>query len=172
MEEPEGGVGRVIEPLGLRLGEEIGDEAVANVVREGLQDVAPLGGAAGQQGQPFQADHGVAPPVGEPVVSGDDGARVVPLGAEARLVPRPDVGADDELVGRQDQLGAQPLSQPRMGLRPGGRRRRSSSRRAASVASRAWMVSQLSVDAVKTASWPAASCSSKMPSACRLPRLS
>ena len=60
---------------------------------------------------------GVASPVGEPVVPGDDGAGVVPFGAEARLVAGAHVRADDELVGGQDQLGAQPLPQPRVGLR-------------------------------------------------------
>ena len=52
VEEPERGVGRVVEALVLALGEHVGDQAVAHVVREGAQDVAGLARAAGDSVSP------------------------------------------------------------------------------------------------------------------------
>ena len=43
VEEPERGVGRVVEALVLALGEQVGDQAVAHVVGERPEDVAGLG---------------------------------------------------------------------------------------------------------------------------------
>ena len=50
VEEPERGVGGVVEALVLALGEQVGDQAVADVVGEGAQDVAGLGVPAGGRG--------------------------------------------------------------------------------------------------------------------------
>ena len=86
VEEPEGGVGRVVEALGLAVGEEVGDQAVADVVGERAEDVAGLVVPAGREGQPFEADHRVAAPVGEPVVAGDDGADLLARGVGASRV--------------------------------------------------------------------------------------
>ena len=117
VEEPEGGVGGVVEPLGPPVGEEVGDQAVADVVGEGAEDVAGLVVPPGRQGQPFEADHGVAAPVGEPVVAGDDGADLLARGMRpSRVHDAPDRG-DQELVGRQDQLGGGGVS--RRGSAPG-----------------------------------------------------
>ena len=84
------------------LGKEVGNQAVANVVREGPKDAARLLVPAGEQRQPLQADHRVAAPVGEPVVAGDD-RRV------RNVVVRPAGGGlarrrDDERVGREHQF--------------------------------------------------------------------
>ena len=107
----------VIEALRLALREQVGDEAVANVLGEGVQDAARLRVAAGQQRQPLEADHRVAPPVGEPGVAGDDGARLVPLGVQPHLVGRADARRDDELIGGQHQLGPHAVLQDRVRLR-------------------------------------------------------
>ena len=107
VEEPERGVGGVVESLLLALGEEVGDEAVADVVGEGAEDVAGLAVPAGAEGQPLQADHGVAAPVGEPVVAGDDGAHLVAGRAGAGRLLDAAGRRDDELVGRQHQLAGQ-----------------------------------------------------------------
>ena len=45
VEEPQRGVGRVVEPLALALGEQIGDEPVLHVASEGAQDRLGLGSA-------------------------------------------------------------------------------------------------------------------------------
>ena len=86
VEEPERRVGGVVEPLVLALGEQVGDQAVADVVGEGAQDVAGLGVPAGGQRQALEADHRVAAPVGEPVVAGDHRAHLVAGGARAGRV--------------------------------------------------------------------------------------
>ena len=120
VEEPERGVGRVIEAFLLALGEHIGDQAVADVVGEGAQDVAGLAVPAGRQRQAFQADHGVAAPVGEPVVAGDDRADLVAGGARAGRILDAAGRRDEELIGRQHKARAgddctrrsAPLQQP------------------------------------------------------------
>ena len=113
VEEPEGGVGGVVEALLLALGEHVGDQAVADVVGEGAEDVAGLRGAAGGQGQPFEADHRVAAPVGEPVVAGDDGADLLAGGVGAGGVLDAAGGRDQELVGGQHELGVELAASPR-----------------------------------------------------------
>ena len=108
VEEPEGGVGGVVEAVAVALGVQVRDQAVADGVGEGPEDVAGLAGPAGAEGQPVEADHGVAAPVGEPVVAGDHGPQLVAGGAGAGGVLDPAGGADEELVGGQHQLGGRP----------------------------------------------------------------
>ena len=59
---------------------------------EGPQDVAGLDVAAGGQGQPFEADHRVTAPVGEPVIAGDHGAHFVAGGTRTCRIPTRPVG--------------------------------------------------------------------------------
>ena len=89
VEEPERGVGRVIQAFPLAFGKEVRDEPVADVEGKGAEDRARLGMPAGEQRQPLEADHRVAAPVGEPVVAGDDRARLAAAGPRARLVVGP-----------------------------------------------------------------------------------
>ena len=105
VEEPERCVGRVIQPFVVALGEHIRDQPVADVRGECAQDVAGLAEAAGAEGQAFEADHRVAAPVGESVVAGDDGARLVAGGADAGFVGGAGVRMDEELVGSEDEQG-------------------------------------------------------------------
>ena len=77
VEEPERRVGGVVERRPLAFGKQVGDQPVADVVGERAEDVAGLGVPAGGQRQAFEADHGVAAPVGEPVIAGDHGADFV-----------------------------------------------------------------------------------------------
>ncbi len=72
---------------------------------EGAQDVTGFAVTPGDQGEPFERDHGVAPPVGEPVVSGDDGLDLVARGMGAGDVLDAAGRRDDELVGGEDELG-------------------------------------------------------------------
>ncbi len=83
VEEPERGVGGVVEAFVFAIGEEVGDQAVADVVGEGAQDPAGFVVAAGGEGEAFEADHGVAAPIGEPMVAGDDRAHFI-AGGRAR----------------------------------------------------------------------------------------
>ena len=71
MEKPQGCVGGVIQPLTLAVGKHVGNEAVAHVAGEGSQNQRGFLRPTGHERQPFEADHGVAAPVGKPVVAGD-----------------------------------------------------------------------------------------------------
>ena len=118
MEEPQRGVGRVIEAFLLALREHVRDQAVADVVGEGSQDVAGFGLAAGRERQPLEADHRVAAPVGEPVIAGDDRADFVAGGVGARRFLGPSGRRDDELIGGQHELGRRlPCARRRVSLR-------------------------------------------------------
>jgi len=74
LEEPEGGVDRVV--LGHLAGvvEGIGQHTLVQVTDEGLQDAARFVRVPAGEREPAQADHGVAPPVGEPRIARDDGS--------------------------------------------------------------------------------------------------
>ena len=86
VKEPQRRVGGVVEALLVSFGKQVGDQAVAEVVRERAQDVAAFVDAPGGQREPLQADHRVAAPVGEPVVAGNHGAGFVAGGMCARFV--------------------------------------------------------------------------------------
>ena len=105
VEEPQGGVGGVIEPLLGAFRKHVRDEAVANVVAERAQDVAGLALASRAERQPFEADHRVAAPVGEPVVAGDDRADLVAHRPRPRGLLDAAGRRDDELIGGQDEFG-------------------------------------------------------------------
>src|SRR4051812_35489545 len=77
MEIPQCGVRGVVEPLPFALGKKIRYQSVTNVVAEGAEDIACFDLATRGKGEAFEADHGVAAPVGEPVVAGDNGAHLI-----------------------------------------------------------------------------------------------
>ncbi len=84
---------------------------------EGAQDGTRVVVPTRHQRQPFEANHGVAAPVGEPVIAGDDGARLV----AGRLRPRRLLDTagrrDEKLIGRQRPFAAGSGSRRRGGLR-------------------------------------------------------
>ena len=88
-EEPERRVDGVVCRLRRAVGEAVRDHAAAHRAGPMLQDAARVGEAAGGEAEPGQRDHRVAPPVGEPVVAGDDGV------------------THEELVGRALELPAE-----------------------------------------------------------------
>ena len=83
MEEPERGVGRVVFSLFRNIRKHVRDQSVPNVIGKCAQDVTCLQPSASRQGQPLEADHGIAAPVGEPMVSGDDGTNLITGGMSA-----------------------------------------------------------------------------------------
>jgi hypothetical protein len=104
VKEPERRIRGVVQGRFVSLGEEIRDEAVTYVVRERPEDITRLEMPARHQGEPLEADHGVAPPVGEPVIAGYHAPDLVAGGPGARRILHAADRRDDELVGRQHQL--------------------------------------------------------------------
>src|SRR5690606_41553604 len=88
MEEPHRRVRGVVEPFRGVVREHVRDQAVTYVARERAQDVAGLATTAGRERQPLERDHRVAPPVREPVVTGDDRACLVACSVRTRELSR------------------------------------------------------------------------------------
>ena len=107
MEEPERRVGGVIEAGLLPFGEHVGDQPVLDVLRKRAQNPARFRDAAGCQREALQADHGVAAPVGKPVVTRDHGAKFLARGVGARGVLGAARGQNQKLIGRQRQFRAE-----------------------------------------------------------------
>src|ERR1043166_8720725 len=99
MKEPQRRVGGVVESLRFAFGKQIRDQAIANVMGEGAKNVARFSMPPGHQRESFEADHGVAAPVGEPVVAGDDRADLVASGARAGLLGAVAWRGGDKLTG-------------------------------------------------------------------------
>src|SRR4051794_5370763 len=99
VKEPQRCVGCVIEAAVLPLGEHIWNQAIADVVRERSQDVSRFCVTASRECQPFQTDHGVATPIGKPVITGYDGAYLVTRSMRSGGIRNTACGGDEELVG-------------------------------------------------------------------------
>jgi hypothetical protein len=100
VKEPERCIGGVIQGLFASFGKKIRDEAVTYVLGERPEYVARLEMPACRQREPLEADHRVAPPVGEPVIAGHHAAGLVASGSGARRVLHAADRRDNELVGR------------------------------------------------------------------------
>ncbi len=97
MDEPHGGVdGVVVGGISL-IGESVGEKSAAHVVGEGGEDGFGDFVTTGDEGEAGEGDEGVAAPVFEPGVAGDDGFFV---GS-----PRPIAALDDELIGGEGEEG-------------------------------------------------------------------
>ena len=73
-------------------------------MRESAQNVARLEPASGDQAETFEADHRVASPVGEPMVSRDDGAHFITGSMRAGSFFKSARRRDHKLVSRKNQL--------------------------------------------------------------------
>src|SRR5690349_8175506 len=71
VEEPESRVGGVVKAVVFAFRKHVGDKAVANVVGKSTQDISSFRVSSRWERQSFEADHGVAAPVGEPVIACD-----------------------------------------------------------------------------------------------------
>ena len=118
-------------------GKAVGQHAHVGGAAEGEQNVARDIEAAGDERQAGQRDHGVAAPVGEPVIAGDHGVQIA-------------AAADDELVGGGGQVGDQRIVDGR-----GGPLRRAAHELIAAQRS-AVAASCVSVEAITTAFAPGA----------------
>ncbi len=109
-EKPERGVGGVVVGRCRRRRESGWAACLRLALGEGAEDFAGLGETPGGEAEAGQGDHGVAAPVAEPVVAGDDGVQVF-------------AAADDELVGGAHELAFDFAGEARGGddgLAPGG----------------------------------------------------
>src|SRR5439155_21073045 len=101
VKEPECRVCSVIEALLCAIGKHVRDQTVANVISECAKNVTRFEPATGCQGQAFEADHRVAPAIGEPMITGDNGAHLISSGMRARGFFETASGRDDKLIGRK-----------------------------------------------------------------------
>ena len=104
VEEPERRIRGVVQALLGSLRKHVRNQPVAHVVAERPQDVARLALPARAEREPFEADHGVAAPIREPVVAGDHRAHFIAHRPGARRFFDAAGGSDDELIGGLDQL--------------------------------------------------------------------
>src|SRR5690606_40863132 len=91
-------------------GEQVGNQSVPNMLSERAQNVPCLQLAAGAWRQPFQADHRVASPVGEPMVAGNDRPSLIARRLCARRILAASRRLDDELIGCQNEIPREALS--------------------------------------------------------------
>ncbi len=77
VEKPKGRICGIISTFLRDIGKHVRNQTVPDIMGESVQDVTSFQPATGQKRQTFQADHGVAAPIGKPMISGDDGARFV-----------------------------------------------------------------------------------------------
>src|SRR5205814_3941654 len=110
VEEPKRRVGGVVFAFLGAVGEHIWNQTVTDIMRECAQNVAGLEQSSRDQGQAFQTDHRVASPIGEPMISGDDGPDFVAGGMRAGGLFAPSCGCDNTLFVRKIQLYWRALS--------------------------------------------------------------
>src|SRR5690349_239901 len=72
VKKPKRRIGGVIKTLPLSIREHVWDEPVADIRGEGSQDISGLQTTASNERETLQRNHGVASPVGEPMIAGDD----------------------------------------------------------------------------------------------------
>ena len=77
MKVPERRIDSMVERLALPLGKKIRQQSILDIISKCAQNRARLAVAAGAEGEPFQTDHGIAAPIGEPMVAGNDRARFI-----------------------------------------------------------------------------------------------
>ena len=95
LEIPERGIHGVVFGLAAGVRKIVRQHPAINVARKGKKNPLRNIGAPSRERQSWQRDHGVAAPIAEPVIAGDDAA-AVRLFRQAAL--------DDELVGGEDEL--------------------------------------------------------------------
>src|SRR5262245_39616209 len=104
----------MIETFTTAFGKKIRYEPLANRIGKIAQDPAGLQEAMGRQSETFQADHGVAAPIGKPVIASDYRAHVVARGIGPGRVRHSSGGCHDELIGGEHEFGA--YSVPSFGI--------------------------------------------------------
>ncbi len=169
VEEPEGGVGGVVEAEIVALREHVRNEPVMDIASERSKDKTGLREATGGQGQPFEADHRVAPPIGEPVIAGDDRPHLVAGGPGPGRVFDAARRLNDERVGREDAARRAGPVRAAGSAASKSRRRRSPSAVAEASGDTASIDAQASVEATSVTGEPCSRSSVKRPGLQRSP---
>src|SRR2546428_6179223 len=104
MEEPQGGISGMIQALLFPLGEQVGNETVMHIVRERAENIAGFVVAPRGEGKALQADHGIATPIGEPVVPSNHRAYLVTGSMRPHGISDATGRSNHELVCGQEQL--------------------------------------------------------------------
>src|SRR5207237_8450717 len=105
VKKPQSCVGGVIKPFFFSIRKHVWDESIANVMREGAQNISRVQRATGNECESLQRNHGIASPIGEPVIAGDYGSHFIAGGVCASGFFRPTSWGDNELVARKNELG-------------------------------------------------------------------
>src|SRR5205085_8979053 len=84
VKKPQSRVGGMIKPFFFSIRKHVWDESIANVMREGAQNISSFQTAPGNEGETFQRNHGIASPIGEPMITGDHGSHIMAGGMRAR----------------------------------------------------------------------------------------
>src|SRR5262249_45524544 len=105
VKKPERRVGGVIKTFLLPIREHVWDEPVADVMGECSQNISGLQTTTGDKAETFQRNHGVASPVGEPMITGDDSSHVVTRSMRTGGFLKTTSRRDDELVAGKNELG-------------------------------------------------------------------
>src|SRR5580765_8486097 len=104
MKEPEGSIGSMVQALIFSLRKKIWDQALADVIGESSQDPSRLGKSPGRERQALETDHGVASPVGEPMVACDHSANLVTRGVRPGGVLNSARWSNNELIGGKHEI--------------------------------------------------------------------
>src|SRR5207244_9124789 len=105
VKKPQSGVGGMIKPFLFSIRKHVWDEPIANVMGEGAQNISRFQTAPGNEGETFERNHGIASPIGEPVVTGDYRSHFIAGGMRASGFFGATSRGDNELVAGKNELG-------------------------------------------------------------------
>jgi hypothetical protein len=105
MKKPQRRIGRVVKPFILPFREHVRDQPFVHVMSKGAQNPACLDRSPGRQSEPFERDHRVPAPIGEPVIAGDHGAHFIALGTRSGPVGNASYRGNHEGVGGEGEFG-------------------------------------------------------------------
>src|SRR5881394_2630718 len=105
VKKPQSRVGGMIKPFLFSIRKHVWDEPIADVMGEGAQNISRFQTAPGNEGETFQRNHSIAPPIGAPVVTGDHRSHFIAGGMRASGFFGATSRRDNELVARKNELG-------------------------------------------------------------------
>src|SRR6516164_1390706 len=87
---------------------QVWDQSIAHVTGKGPENPARLDGSPGRKGEPFERDHRIPPPIGEPVIASDDRADFIALRPRASSIGNASDRSNDEAVRCKDEFCGEP----------------------------------------------------------------